>query len=110
MQVHLAFKSGKLNFAVAGAQVDFALARHLDDDMHAMIAPAELQIVVWIAYFDIDGIAGLMLLDANAALANLVARGDDLGFDRVLIPSGDAYVRVRGIDAKVRLAADVVRL
>ena len=75
-----------------------------------MRAPFDVEVVVRIVHFDFDRVAGLMLFDANAAFADLVARGDDLGFNRVLIPSRDADVGVGRLDPQLGLAAEVVGL
>src|ERR1051326_7501453 len=108
VQIHLALESGEFDPAVSGAQVDVALARHLDDDIDAMISPLESDVVVGIAHIDFDGVAGLALVNVDPVFPDLVAAGDDLGFDRVLIPGGDANVGVGCLDAQVRLARELV--
>ena len=75
-----------------------------------VVAPPEVEVVVRIAHFDFDGVAGLMFFDADATFADLVALGDYLGFDRVLVPGGDADVSVGRLDAQVGLAAEGISL
>ena len=75
-----------------------------------VVAPFDIEVVVRVAHFDLDGVAVLVLVDADAAFADLVARGFDLGFNRVLIPGGDADVGVGRFDPQVGLAGDGVRL
>ena len=75
-----------------------------------VVAPLDVEVVVRVAHIDLDRVAVLVLLNADAVFADLVARGFDLGFDRVLIPGGDADVGVGRLDPQVGLAAEVVGL
>ena len=47
-----------------------------------------------IVHVDFHRIAGLVFFDTNAIFADLVAGGDDLGFDGVLVPGTDADVGI----------------
>ena len=58
--------------------------------------------------FNIDRIARLAFVHANATFADLVLAGDDLGFDGVLIPGGDADVRIGSLDAQIGSATNIV--
>jgi len=110
VQIHLAFESGEIDLAVTRAQVYFPLVRHLDDDVDAMIAPSDGEVVMRVTHINLDRIAVLMLFDADAAFADLVAFGDDFGFNRILVPGRDADVGVGRLDAQFGLAGQVVSL
>src|ERR1700686_401986 len=110
VQIHLAFQSGDVDFAVAGPQVDAALTRHLNNDVDLMLAPFHVEVVVRVAHVDFNRIARLMFLDPDATFADLVARGDDLGFNRVLVPSRDTDIGVGGFDPQFRFPGHVVSL
>jgi hypothetical protein len=88
--------------------VNAAFARHLDEDVDAMLAPFDGDSVVRIADVNLDQIAALMFFDADAAFADLVALGDDLGFNGVLVPGSDLDVGVGGFDAQFGLAGELV--
>ena len=59
---------------------------------------------------DLNRISGLVLLDANAAFADLVMVGKHLGLDRVLVPGSHADVGVGSFDPQVGLAGHFVSL
>src|SRR5579864_2623378 len=72
VQVHLALESANLDLAIAGAEVHFALARHLDDDFNFVRSPVDVEVVMRIVHVDFHRIPGLAFFDANATLADLV--------------------------------------
>src|ERR1035441_2630114 len=110
VQIHFALESGEINLAIACVKVHAAFARHLDNDVNLVVAQFDIEVVVRVAHIDLDGVAVLVLFDADSAFADLVARGFNLGFDGVLVPGGDADVGVGRFDPQVGLAADVVGL
>src|ERR1700676_908922 len=104
VQLHLAFEMGEFNLAVAGVQVEPALARHLDVDVDAMIVAVDRNakaMEVRIAHVNLNHIARLVLVDPNAVDANLVTCGSYFGFDSVLIPSGNVNVSGRRVDPQI---------
>jgi hypothetical protein len=110
-QLHVAFEIGKFNLAIASMQVHSAFARHADVDVNSMIATVDGDAKVVdmrIAHIDLNLIAGLALIDANAVAANFVMRGGHFGFDRILLPGGDVNVGVGSIDAQVGRAGESI--
>ena len=109
VQIHFALQARDLDLAVPGPQVDPAFPRHLDDDVHAVIAEVDGQAMVRIAHVDLDRIAVLVFFDPDAAFTNLVTRRNHFGFDRILIPGANPDVGVGGLHTQVRPAGQVVR-
>src|SRR6516164_8971379 len=80
VKVHVTLQFGDIDLPVAGAQIDSAFTRHLDDDIDPGRPPPDDPIVMGIANLDLHRISCLSLLHPNAAFADLVPGGDDLGF------------------------------
>src|SRR5579864_9780342 len=75
VQVDVSLQSSHVDLAVTSPQVDPALARHLDNDVHSALAPIDADAVMWVVHADFDRIAILTFLHANTVPADLVARG-----------------------------------
>ena len=109
-ELHFALKVGEIDLAVAGVQVHAAFTRHLDVDIDAAVSHED-EGATRKAHVEFHRIAILMLFHENA-FPNLVAcarpnlPGGDSGFDRVLIPGGDADVGVGSVDAEIGLAGE----
>src|ERR1700722_1778164 len=104
VQVHLSLEAVHLDLPVARAQVDFTFARDLDNNVHAMLAPFDGEIMMRKPHVDLHRVAILMLFNADAVFTDLVMRRDYLGLDRVLVPRRDANVGIGSLDPQVRLA------
>src|SRR5580704_4997522 len=66
--------------------------------------------VMWETYYQFNRVSVLMFLDLDAAFADLVMLGGDLGLDGVLVPGIDMDVAVGGFDPQIRLARDGIAL
>src|SRR5580698_1269743 len=112
VQIEFAFQSSDINLAVSGVQVQLALTRHLDDDVDPVVPfdVHDLEIVMRKAHINLNVVAILPLFDSYAVFTDLVARGNDRGFDLVLVPGGYADVGVGGLDLQFGIAGEVVSL
>ena len=97
----------QFDFAVASVRVHPALARHVDVDLNAMIAPADRDAVMREAHVNLDHVTRLVLFDPDAVFPDLVARGRHLGFDGVLVPGGNVDV---GVGSSTRRSGLPVRV
>src|SRR5579864_7633879 len=107
LQVHFTFQIAQADLAVAGVQAHFAFARHADFDYSAAVSDAHDGKAVGEAHFEFDGIAGLMIMDLDAALSETPFAGGDVGFDFLFIPSFDVNLGVGGIHAQFGPAGNV---
>src|SRR5579863_10674051 len=108
-EIHLALEAADFDLAIVGAEIHFSLAWHVDHNVDAALAPVDDDAMrARKAYLKLDQVTSLVLLDFDAALADLVAHGSDCGFDGVLVPGFDADVGIGGFDAQVGSAGEMI--
>jgi hypothetical protein len=59
------------------------------------------------AHFEFDGIAGLMVMDLDAALSETPFAGGDVGLDFLIVPGFDVNLGVGGVHAQFGSAGNV---
>ena len=107
LQLHFTFQIAQADLAVAGVQAHFAFARHADFDYSAAVSDAHDGKAVGEAHFEFDGIAGLMVMDLDAALSETPFAGSDVGFDFLFVPGFDVNLGVGGVHAQFGPAGNV---
>src|SRR6185437_5516368 len=90
--VHFAFEVADLDFAVSGVKIDLALARHVNVDVHAVIANVEGNAMMGVAHVDFNRIAVLVLVYLQSTFTYFVPRADYGRFDGVLVPGFDVDI------------------
>ena len=107
LQLHFTFQIAQTDLAVAGVQAHFAFARHADFDYSAAVSDAHDGKAVREAHFEFDGIAGLMVMDLDAALSETPLAGGDVGFDFLFVPGFDVNLGIGGVHAQFGPAGNV---
>ena len=88
--LHLSLEITQANAAIAGSQVYFTFPRHVNVDVHPPPTEIEVEVAMRKADLKLHGIAGLVLVNLDAVLANFPALRCHLHIYRVLVPGVDA--------------------
>src|SRR6201981_1141157 len=107
LQLHFTFQIAQADLAVAGVQAHFAFAWHADFDYSAVVSDAHDGKAGREAHFEFDGIAGLMVMDLDAALSETPFAGGNVRFDFLFVPGFDVNLGVGGVHAQFGPAGDV---
>ena len=110
VQFHFTTEIREVDIPISGSKVHTALLRHVDVDVHAMIADIHNVKPVGETQIDLDGVAALVFFELQSAGANLVMRTDDGRLDCLLVPGIDMNVRIGRFYSQIRGAGDVISL
>ena len=112
-QPHIALEIADLNVAVAGPQTHLPFPWHVDLNLHPGVAAIEVEKDerhMRVMHLDRNRVTGLVLLNPNAAVADLVVIGCHSGLDRVSVPGHDADIGIAGVDSQIGFPCDRVAL
>src|SRR2546428_12894686 len=100
-QFHVALEIAEPDVAIAGVQIHPSFAGHVDFNVHATSAQAEADNLARKTHFQLNRVPALMIVDSDAALADLVPLGRHSGLNRVLVPGIHSDVGVRSFHSQV---------